>query len=673
MLDNLKCQHWQVTVDNNKICYLTINKEDSSVNSMSIAMMQELDKIVEVLKSEQPKALVLQSAKESFIVGADIEEFLEFKSEQEAVEYVNFAQAVVNKFAALPFTKVAKINGFCLGGGMEIALACDYRVALDDSKVKLGLPEVTLGILPGWGGTVRLPRLIGVFKAMELILSGSLISPNAARKLGVVDACVFDRFFESAIAFYLTQPQRKITHPRKLENVFVHPLARRIIGTMLANQVSKRVNLKHYPAPQQIISNFISVSPFDEKAYQYEAKGIAKLLVTPTARSLVRIFFLQNRLKSLGKVSEFNAQHVHVVGAGVMGGDIAVWCALSGMNVTLQDTNLEAIAKTLGRAHNLFAKKLKLPHLIMAACDRLKPDVNGHGIAHADVIIEAIVEKAQAKQELFASLEKKAKASAVLASNTSTIPLAEIAKNLKDPSRLVGIHFFNPVDKMQLVEVVYDQKTNKKVKDNALAFVTKINKLPLPVKSLPGFLVNRILVPYIAESIAIYSEGVAGVTIDKAAKDFGMMMGPIELADVVGLDVCLAAGKNLGQQLPKILLDMVESGKLGKKTGSGFYQYKNGRAVKEKNHSVNPPKDIAERLILRMVNEAMSALREGVVEDQDLVDAGMIFGSGFAPFIGGPMKYTNDQGKEQIKERLEVLYKAYGERFAPDKSWSSNE
>jgi 3-hydroxyacyl-CoA dehydrogenase/enoyl-CoA hydratase/3-hydroxybutyryl-CoA epimerase len=672
MLNELKYKHWQISVDQNNTCWLTVDKANSSVNSMSSEMMHELESIINALEQQTNliKALVLQSAKDSFIVGADIEEFLTFKTEQEAIDYEHFAQNVVNKFAALPFTKIAKINGFCLGGGFEIALACDYRVALDDQKVKVGLPEVTLGIIPGWGGTVRLPRLTGVFNAMNLILNASPVSPNAARKMGAIDACVSERHFQRAIEYYITQPRRQIWRPKnKLELVLTSTFGRRMVAKLLTKQVSKRVNHKHYPAPFQVIENFVKVSPFDDKAYKLEAEGISKLLVTPTARSLVRIFFLQNRLKAMGKVSEFKPQHVHVIGAGVMGGDIASWCALSGMHVTLQDTNLEAIAKTFGRAHELFNKKLKQNHLILGARDRLHADPHGQGIAVADIIIEAIVEKVEAKQALFNELEKKAKPTAVLATNTSTIPLADIAKDFKDPSRLVGIHFFNPVEKMQLVEVVYDAKTNESVKEHALAFVTKINKLPLPVKSASGFLVNRILVPYIAESITIYSEGVSGATIDKVAKNFGMMMGPIELADVVGLDVCLAAGKNLGEKLPKVLVDMVEAGTLGKKTGSGFYKYKNGRPIKDK-ESQNIPQDISDRLILRMVNEAMAALREGVVLDQDLVDAGMIFGSGFAPFIGGPMKYATDQGLEKVKERLDALAKVYGDRFVADKFWS---
>jgi 3-hydroxyacyl-CoA dehydrogenase/enoyl-CoA hydratase/3-hydroxybutyryl-CoA epimerase len=553
---------------------------------------------------------------------------------------------------------------------MELALACDYRVALDEPNTKLGLPEVMLGILPGWGGTVRLPKLIGPLKAMDLILSGKVLDVRRAKKTGLVDAAVPLRNIDAAVVHYcLHKPSKQ--KPTKfhvwLNSDFVRPL----LGKFFAMQLAKKVNKEHYPAPYRVVSNWVAISPYNPKALDKEAEGIANLMISDTARNLVKVFFLREKLKGLAKGVEFNPKRVHVIGAGVMGGDIAAWCALSGMYVTLQDMNQDAIAKTVQRSFKLFKKKLKLTHLINSARDRLSIDMEGQAIYQADVIIEAIVEDESIKQDLFKELEQKAKPQAILASNTSTITLAKIAKKMKNPNRVVGIHFFNPVALMQLVEIVVDAKTDKNVQAQAEAFVSKINKLPLPVQSCPGFLVNRILVPYIAEAIELYNEGISGDLIDKAATDFGMLMGPIELADVVGLDVCAVAGQNLGATLPNFVEDMIKSGKLGKKSGQGFYVWKNGKSIKPKSqtNSNSVPVDIEDRLIMRLLNESMAALRQGVVSEENLLDAGMIFGAGFAPFRAGPMAYAQHMGNSTIKTKLDDLAAKYGDRFIADKGW----
>jgi 3-hydroxyacyl-CoA dehydrogenase/enoyl-CoA hydratase/3-hydroxybutyryl-CoA epimerase len=337
----------------------------------------------------------------------------------------------------------------------------------------------------------------------------------------------------------------------------------------------------------------------------------------------------------------------------------------------LQDKSYEQIAPAIGRAYQLFKKRLKKPRLIRAAMDNLIADPHGHGAARADVIIEAVYESLGVKQEIVKRVEFVAKPSAIIATNTSSIPLDEISQVMSNPERLIGIHFFNPVAKMELVEIVKSSKTLSLVADRACAFVNQIGRLPLPVKSSPGFLVNRVLMPYLLECVQLLQDGYRPEVIDEAAKSFGMMMGPVELADTVGMDVCLAVAENLtahfGGDVPKRLSEMVQAGKLGRKSGEGFYQYKHGKPVKQKISNAQHSEEIAHRLILRMVNEAAICLREGVVADADLLDAGMIFGTGFAPFRGGPMHYAQQFGEEELNALIAQLEAQYGERFKADK------
>jgi 3-hydroxyacyl-CoA dehydrogenase/enoyl-CoA hydratase/3-hydroxybutyryl-CoA epimerase len=639
-------QHWSMLTDAKQNCWLTLDRKNASANTLGKEVLLELDQILTGFNQNPPKGMVIRSGKANgFIAGADISEFLHFSTAEQATATVTITQNIYNKLAALPFPTVAMINGFCLGGGLEMSLACKFRVALDTPKTRIGLPEIMLGVQPGWGGSIRLPKLIGSLQALQLIVAGKTVDARTAYKLGIVDASVPDRHLQTAVEYYLSG----VAEPKQcgdLEKFIQVPFIRSIIGKYFRYQIAKKVNPKHYPAPFSVIDAWVKNSIYSGNAMKAEAEAIGRLMVSPTARNLVRVFFLRDRLKSMAKAADFAPQHVHVVGAGVMGGDIAAWCALSGFTVTVQDQSLPAISATLKRALQLYTKRFKIPYLVQAARDRLMPDIAGVGIAKADVIIEAIIEDEQAKQNLFATLEAKAKPTAILASNTSTIPLAIIGKNLKNPSRVVGIHFFNPVPLMQLVEVVSDVNTDKQVVANALAFVGKIDKLALPVKSSPGFLVNRILIPYLIESAKIFESGVPPAIIDKAATDFGMPMGPIELMDAVGLDICVAGGNSMGRPVPAFVADMVKQGKLGKKSGSGFYKYNNGKVIKPKiDAAANVPNDLAARLIKCMTDEASACLAEGIVTDANLIDAGMIFGTGFAPFRGGPMTYLAETKK----------------------------
>ncbi|HVV68517.1 MAG TPA: 3-hydroxyacyl-CoA dehydrogenase NAD-binding domain-containing protein [Gammaproteobacteria bacterium] len=668
-------QNWKLHIDEDHILWLSIDRKDSAVNSLNQEVIQEFDEILKsIAEDPQLVGVVISSAKSSgFIAGADIEQFVKLQTETEAFELIRQAQLVFDKLEALKIPTVAMIEGFCLGGGLELVLACRYRIADEGPKTLLGAPEVKLGLHPGWGGTVRLPRLIGAFPAMDLNLSGRSVSARTAAKLGLVDAAVPTRQLARAARYYILNKPPK-HRPSLLQEMASYGWVRPLVAKMLDKKLAEKVNPEHYPAPYAIVKNWVKDGPYGKRAMENEAKSIAHLMMTPTSRNLVRVFFLQTRLKGLAKDVRFKAQHVHVIGAGTMGGDIAAWCALRGMRVTLQDRTPELIAPAIKRAHELFSKKLKLPRLVQAAMDRFNPDLTGQGVRNADVVIEAISENLQIKQALYQAIEPQLKPEAILATNTSSLPLDELNQVLKNPERLVGIHFFNPVAMMQLVEIVTGDKTDPAMADKAIAFVRSIDRLPLPVKSHPGFLVNRILLPYLLEAMLMLEEGIPAANIDAAAVKFGMPMGPVELADTVGLDVCLAIAEIMvgqyGSAVPEGLRQKVAKGELGRKSGQGFYKFANGKKVKQPvTEAAISPAVISDRLILRILNEAVACLREKIVADADLLDAGMIFGTGFAPFRGGPLHYAANQGIPVIVEQLQNLQAQYGERFRPDSGW----
>ena len=665
--------HWNVEKDSSQTVWAGFDRADRSVNTIDDEVLDELAAIIDA-ELNGASGLVIYSAKpKGFIAGADISHFSKFEGTEAVVAFLRKGQDVFDKLEALSIPTVAMIDGFCMGGGTELVLACDYRIATDSNSSRIGLPEILLGIHPGWGGTVRLPKLIGGFNALsQVILPGMGLRVSRAKRLGMVDAVVPLRQLKRAASYYIEKKPAK-QKPGFLARCSDHKYARMVLAKLIRNNVAKKVKPEHYPAPFAVIDNWEKEGPHSPNAQRVEADSIGSLIIkNDTTKNLVRAYFLRERMKSFSKESDFKAKHVHVVGAGTMGGDIAAWCALKGLTVTLEDRDYDYIAPAIKRAHKLYKKKLKKPRLVQAVMDRLIPDVTGQGAAKADVIIEAIFENLEAKQALFKKLEGIAPKHAILATNTSSIPLDEINTVMSDPKRLVGIHFFNPVAKMELVEVVCGNKTDKALLKDAYAFVGQISRLTLPVKSSPGFLVNRVLMPYLMECVALLEEGVQPELIDKAAKNFGMFMGPVELADTVGLDVCLAVAENLtshfGGEVPKKLRQYVKEGRLGKKSGKGLYNYDaKGKAIKEKLNN-QEWKTIADRLILRMVNEAATCLREGVVEDSELLDAGMIFGTGFAPFRGGPMQYAESFGEGQLNQLFKKLESEYGERFKADKA-----
>src|SRR6195952_2785619 len=537
---------------------------------------------------------------------------------------------------------VAVIHGFCLGGGLEVALACQSRIAVDDAR--FGFPEVMLGLHPGLGGTARFTHLVNPMQAMKLMLTGKTIDARRARSLGLVDAVTQERHVRNAVKDAVFGRLKRTT-PGILNAILNFTPVRGLLASRMRTEAGKAAPLEHYPAPYALIDLWERHGADKPAMLAAEKTSFASLMVTPTAQNLIRVFFLREQMKKTA--GSGNAiKHVHVIGAGAMGGDIAAWCAHQDLRVTLAEMKPEPIAGAIKRAAELYGKIIHKRTEQRDALDRLIPDLDGEGVRNADLIIEAVPEKLELKQKVYASLEPKMKPGAILATNTSSIPLQDLRTSLQRPERLLGLHFFNPVSRLQLVEVVSHDATDPQLLKEALAFVGAIDRLPLPVKSSPGFLVNRALTPYMLEAMVMLDEKVDKSVIDAAAKKFGMPMGPIELADQVGLDICLAVGDMLrskfGDMLPRTpawLRDKVSKGELGRKTGKGVYVWKDGKAdTTASSPSGAPPSaEMIDRLILPMSNVCVACLREGIVDNADVVDGAVIFGTGYAPFRGGPL------------------------------------
>lgn len=664
-------KNWRLDVVDD-IATLTIDVPEQSANVLSTEVVTELRDLLTDIAARPLKGLMIVSGKSSgFIAGADVREFQHITDPARAGELAHAGQGVLNQIENLPYPSVAVIHGFCLGGGLELALACTYRVARDDASTRLGLPEVRLGIHPGFGGTVRLPPLVGHLAALDLMLTGRTVTGKAAKRMGLVDDAVPERHLRTAAVALLRKQPPRHRAPWTLRAPGFKPL-RPLVAKFMRRQLRAKANPDHYPSPWRMVELWQQNAPQDT-----EAASLGEMLVSRTSRSLVHVFLLAEEMKRSGRAAAHHIKHVHVIGAGVMGADIAMWAAHKGFTVSLQDMQPDILARAMKRASEFFTKQRKDPRAVQEAMDRLMPDLNGDGLARADLVIEAIVEKVEPKRAVFRNVEARVRPEALLASNTSSIPLEEIATALKDPTRLIGLHFFNPVPKMQLVEIVRGAQSSEAALARARAFTVAIERLPLDVKSSPGFLVNRILMPYLIEAVKLVEEGVPGPQVDRAAREFGMPMGPVELADTVGLDICLSVAEELSGPLntpvPEMLRSLVAEGRLGRKSGRGFYDWD------AKGHAKIPPAGaplhlpITERLILRLLNEAVACLREGVVRDTDAVDAGMVYGTGFAPFLGGPMRYVESLGETGISHSLYRLAQEYGKRFNPDTGWAQPE
>ncbi len=650
-------RHWRLEFDLDQVCWLTLDREGESANSLSSEVLSELEQIVTFLESEPPAGLVLQSGKKgSFIVGADVREFDQVENVEQAAGFIRETHHLFNRIESLQFPTAVIIEGYCLGGGLELALCFDYRIVKNTEGTRLGFPEVRLGIYPAFGGSMRSTRQIGGFQALQLMLTGRMLRAHQAKSMGLVDQLVSPHAELRWAARRAVLKGRKSRGPGFIAKLSNWALVRKFLAGQMRKRTAAKASPKHYPAPFELIDAWEAHGNNPKEMLAEEATRNARLITGSTSRGLRRVFWLMERLKAQGKSSDFKARRVHVIGAGVMGGDIAAWCVLQGLEVTLQDREMKYIEPALKRARKLFVKKLRSPALIAGAQSRLIADVEGSGVARADVIIEAIFENAQAKRELFRAIEPKIKPDAILASNTSAIPLHELSSALEKPARLIGLHFFNPVAKMPLVEVVYDKNTDPDEVERGSAFCGQINRFPLPVKSSPGFLVNRVLSPYMLKALQIHRERkVPMEALDQAATEFGMPMGPVELADTVGLDVGLNVMEMLGgedtAEEAALLKSYVEEGKLGKKSGAGFYQWKKGKPVKDAQASAGINlQSLGEELMKPYFEACQACLEDGIVADSDLLDAGMIFGTGFAPFRGGPMFYLAQQDEASHSE-----------------------
>ena len=673
-LDGLRFSHWKAALRDDGVLVLSFDRQGESVNTFAQDVLIELDGLLERLALDPPRGLVLRSAKDKgFIAGADIREFREFDAKGTIGDSIHRGQQVFQRLADLPCPTVAAIHGFCMGGGTEISLACDYRVASNDGSTRIGLPEVNLGIYPGWGGSVRLPRLVGAPAAFDMMLTGRALSAKAACNIGLVDKVAEPALLVDTAAGLALKGTTRPFKQRFMGWATNTWPVRQALAPILVKKVAGKARREHYPAPYSLIETWRRSGGGLQSRLDAERRSVVKLAGTPTARNLTRVYFLQERLKGLGG-RDHGVERVHVVGAGVMGGDIAAWTAYKGFQVTLQDREQPYIDKAIERAQGLFAKKVKDDAKRPEVAARLKSDLEGAGVAGADLVIEAIIEDADAKRGLYAQAEPKLGPGALLSSNTSSIPLDALATGLQRPAQFAGLHYFNPVALMPLVEIVRHDAMAPETQDRLAGFCRAIGKLPVPVAGSPGFLVNRLLFPYMLEAANAYAEGIPGPAIDRAAVKFGMPMGPIELIDTVGLDVAAGVAGELapflGLEIPAALAQPPEAGKRGKKDGQGLYAWEDGKAKKpELPKDYKAPDDLEDRLVLALLNEAVAALAEGVVEDADLLDAGVIFGTGFAPFRGGPIQHIRDTGADKLLDRLKALQGKYGERFAPRPGW----
>ncbi|HET9817654.1 MAG TPA: 3-hydroxyacyl-CoA dehydrogenase NAD-binding domain-containing protein, partial [Rhodanobacteraceae bacterium] len=675
MFDGLRFSHWKASTGADRVLVLTLERAGSSVNALSRAVLDELDALLERVAIGKPAAVVIHSGKASgFAVGADLKEFEGYARKGAVRAEIEHGQRVFERLARLPMPTVAAIHGACMGGGTELALACRMRVAARTPETRIALPEVQLGIHPGWGGTARLPRLIGAPKALAMMLTGRAASVERALGEGLVDRLAApDALLEEARKLALRPIARPFAQRAMAWFTNCWP-ARQVLAPIMRKQAAAKAPPRHYPAPSALIEVWRRGGGDIRQRLRLEARSVARLAETATAHNLIRIFFLRERMRGLAGDTPHDIGHVHVVGAGVMGGDIAAWSALRGFEVSLQDREMKFVEPALTRARKLFEKKLKTADRIGAARKRLVADVEGSGIASSQLAIEAIHENPEAKAAAYRDLEPAIADDALIATNTSSIPLDELSGALARPQRFLGLHFFNPVAQMPLVEVVRHDELDPAIEKRALAWVKAIGKLPLPVAGTPGFLVNRILMPYLLEAVRCHTEGIPDPVIDRAAKHFGMPMGPIELADTVGLDVALSVGRELGPflklDLPDGIADKVEAGKRGKKDGEGFYLWKEGKPEKPRvDPGYRAPSDLEDRLILPLLNEAVACLHDDVVGDADLLDAGVIFGTGFAPFRGGPIQHIRATGAGELREKLEALAQTHGARFAPKQGW----
>lgn len=670
--------NWRYALDEDRVFWLLLDRPGKSVNVVDRQVLEELNSVIDRIEEERPTAVVLRSAKPAgFAAGADINQFVG-ASTQEIRSMLGQGHIVLDRLAALSMPTVAVIHGHCLGAGLEIALACRFRLAVKGAS--LGFPEVMLGLHPGLGGTFRSIEVADPVEAMTMMLTGKPVDARRARAMGLVDATLEERHVANAVTAIRSGEMRHRDAGLRRRAFSLRP-ARSLIAKQMRKKAAETAPKAHYPAPYKLIDIWEAHGGSAGAMRKAELDSFAELIETPTAQNLVRVFFLREKMRG-SRSGKSGISHLHVIGAGAMGGDIAAWAARQGFTVTLQDIDLKPIGRAMKAGAKMMAATLKNDLKTRDALDRLIPDPDGIGIAHADLVIEAAPERIEVKRSIYESVEPRLKDGALLATNTSALPLERLAEGLADKSRFVGLHFFNPVSRMQLIEIVSHPDAGEETLRRATAFAVELSRLPAPVRSAPGFLVNRALTPYMAEALLMVGEGLPKERIDARAEAFGMPIGPVELADRVGLDIAVEVSESLREGLdgdfpetPAWLTQMVKEGRLGAKTNGGLYEYEDGKPKKVHVDAIpdgaKDDTDLEDRLILPMLNAVVAALREGVVSDADLADGAMVFGTGFAPFRGGPIKYARDRGIDAIVRRMDELAEKHGPRFRPDAGWST--
>jgi 3-hydroxyacyl-CoA dehydrogenase/enoyl-CoA hydratase/3-hydroxybutyryl-CoA epimerase len=671
---------------NGQIRVLTFDRPGSSANIFDRATLLELEKELEFIAgSSNLKGLVLTSAKPAiFIAGADLRSMSE-GSPEDIRELVELGQRVMNRLASLQIPTVAAIHGAAVGGGYELCLACDYRVASTDRATKIGLPEIQLGLLPAWGGSTRLPRLVGLIKALDVILAGKTLAAKQARKCGMVDELAPAEYLVDVAARMLARGKRRLQNHRFTNNRLIAGVLRRKLHTQL-----RKKTRGHYPAVLKALEVVTrGVSKSIPKSLALERDGILELVQTEACRNLVRMFFLQENAKKLSlpgndRNSTTQLKPVGlaaVIGAGVMGAGIAQWLSARRLRVILRDINAEQVAKGMASISKLYQEGCKrhvfTPKEARDGMDRIYPAPGEVPLRRADLVIEAAVENLEMKKKIFQGLDEVVGEDTILATNTSALPVSELAAATRRPERVLGLHFFNPVHRMQLVEIVAARQTAPEVLQRSLRFVQQIGKLPVIVKDSPGFLVNRILMPYLIGAGKLFEAGASVAEIDEAMLEFGMPMGPLRLLDEVGIDVALHVAKTLAEAyrdrmvLPEILGRMVQSNLLGRKAGCGFYVHPKGKdpranpAVDHHTHHGMTMASLQSRMVYLMLNEAARCLEEQVVREPAEVDFAMIMGTGFAPFRGGPLRYADTLGTTKLVGDMERMVQQGLHEFEP--------
>ena len=635
--------HWLANIDEDGIAWLYLQTVGKSVNVLNNAVMTELECLLDRLENKKDlRGVALLSGKKGgFVYGADIHEFETLKTASEVANHMLYVHGLFNRIEALPVPSCVGVDGIAVGGGLEIALTFDRLFITSSSKTKLGFPEVNLGIMPGYGGSGRAYGRIGTKAVLDMMVSGRPIGSIDAIKTGLADELV-DKPDD------LEKSMREWIIGCNGEKPIFTELETEADATAIAaakDKYLKRLRSDHTPAPAAIIEHVENFGHDKSAMSASEIDVFPNLMVSSASKNLRRVFYLTDAVRKSAR-GESGIKRMHVVGAGVMGGDIAAIGAMAGLDVTLTDMNEAAIVGAIARAKKLFERRLKSDEKVALALARLRTDLDGNGATDADLIIEAVAEKLEVKQAVFKNLEAVSKASAILATNTSAIPLEDIATALNGPERLIGLHFFNPVPVLPLVEVIWSKYSDPEIVSRGMQFAGQIGKMPVRCKSAPGFLVNRALLPYIFKAIEAVAGGENADHIDEALVDFGMPMGPIELADQIGLDVCLDVGIVLGMPpATKALLDeKCRTGTIGRKSGSGFYEWDGNRAIRA--HQSKDPRvmaAIAKNMLAPMIEECRQAVDENVVDTADSADAGMIFGIGFPGFRGGPLNWSKEQ------------------------------